>query len=78
MTARPPSVSNPLAGQPCRNHGHLPTRLVEVPKGRPVVAYCQVGQRGYPATRILSQAGYTVSNLGDGYTTYLPHLPDPS
>jgi NADPH-dependent 2,4-dienoyl-CoA reductase/sulfur reductase-like enzyme/rhodanese-related sulfurtransferase len=45
-------------------------RLSEVPKSRSIVAYCQVGQRGYLATRILMQAGYTVSNLGGGYKTY--------
>ncbi len=56
----------------------LRARLAEVPKGRPVVAYCQVGQRGYLATRILMQAGHAVSNLGGGYKTYLLHHPDPS
>jgi rhodanese-related sulfurtransferase len=50
-------------------------RLGELPKGRPVVAYCQVGQRGYLATRILMQAGFAASNLGGGYKTYLLHAP---
>ncbi len=50
-------------------------RLAELPKDRPVVAYCQVGQRGYLATRILMQAGYSASNLGGGYKTYLLHTP---
>ncbi|MGL4554815.1 MAG: FAD-dependent oxidoreductase [Gemmataceae bacterium] len=53
-------------------------RLADVPKGRPVVAYCQVGQRGYLATRILMQAGYDVSNLGGGYRTYLMHTSRPA
>jgi len=44
-------------------------------KDRPVVTYCQVGQRGYLATRILMQAGLTVKNLGGGYKTYLLHQP---
>ena len=35
-----------------------------------LVAYCQVGQRGYLATRILLQAGFQVSNLSGGYKTY--------
>ncbi len=48
-------------------------RLAELPKGRPVVAYCQVGQRGYLATRILMQHGFDVSNLGGGYKTYQLH-----
>ncbi|MDY3552217.1 FAD-dependent oxidoreductase [Gemmata sp. JC717] len=55
----------------------LRRRLVELPKDRPVVAYCQVGQRGYLATRILMQAGFAVSNLGGGYKTYLLHTPTP-
>ncbi len=48
----------------------LRARLSEVPRDRPVVTYCQVGQRGYLATRILLSAGYKVSNLGGGYKTY--------
>ncbi len=48
----------------------LRSRLTEVPRHRPVVAYCQVGQRGYLATRILLSAGFSVSNLGGGYKTY--------
>ena len=45
-------------------------RLNEVPRDRDIAAYCQVGQRGYLATRILKQAGYSVVNLGGGYKTY--------
>ena len=56
----------------------LRARLADVPKGRLVVAYCQVGQRGYLATRLLTQSGYAVSNLSGGYKTYLLHQPDPS
>jgi len=68
-------------------NGHIPdalnipvdelrNRFADVPKGRPIVAYCQVGQRGYLATRILMQAGFPVSNLGGGYKTYLLHTPN--
>jgi NADPH-dependent 2,4-dienoyl-CoA reductase/sulfur reductase-like enzyme/rhodanese-related sulfurtransferase len=46
-------------------------RMAEVPADRDIVAYCQVGQRGYIATRILMQAGRRVRNLGGGYRTYL-------
>jgi rhodanese-related sulfurtransferase len=53
----------------------LRSRLAEVPRDRPVVAYCQVGQRGYLATRVLRQAGFDASNLGGGYKTYLLHRP---
>jgi len=54
----------------------LRSRLSELPKGRAIVAYCQVGQRGYLATRILMQTRFAVSNLGGGYKTYLLHTPD--
>lgn len=53
----------------------LRNRLAELPQDRPIVAYCQVGQRGYLATRVLMQAGFKVSNLGGGYKTYLLHTP---
>lgn len=53
----------------------LRSRLSEVPRDRPVVAYCQVGQRGYLATRVLRHAGFDASNLGGGYKTYLLHRP---
>ena len=53
----------------------LRSRLSEVPRNRPVVAYCQVGQRGYLATRVLRHAGFDASNLGGGYKTYLLHRP---
>lgn len=51
----------------------LRNRMADVPQDRPVVTYCQVGQRGYLATRILLQAGFEVSNLGGGYKTYVLH-----
>jgi rhodanese-related sulfurtransferase len=55
----------------------LRQRLAEVPKDRPIIAYCQVGQRGYLATRVLLQAGYDVRNLSGGYKTYLLYHPTP-
>ncbi|MFO0902087.1 MAG: FAD-dependent oxidoreductase [Pirellulales bacterium] len=62
--------------------GHLPTavnipvddlrtRLAEVPTDRPVVVYCQVGMRGYLATRILLHAGRQVQNLSGGYRSWV-------
>jgi NADPH-dependent 2,4-dienoyl-CoA reductase/sulfur reductase-like enzyme/rhodanese-related sulfurtransferase len=45
-------------------------RLDEVDRGQRTIAYCQFGQRGYLATRILAQAGYDVANLSGGYLTY--------
>ncbi len=61
--------------------GHIPgavnipvdemrSRLDELPRGRQIAAYCQVGQRGYLATRILLQAGFPAANIGGGYKTY--------
>jgi NADPH-dependent 2,4-dienoyl-CoA reductase/sulfur reductase-like enzyme/rhodanese-related sulfurtransferase len=62
--------------------GHIPSavnvpieelrqRLDDVPRARPIATYCQVGQRGYLAARLLAQQGYAVRNLSGGYATYL-------
>jgi rhodanese-related sulfurtransferase len=48
----------------------LRTRLIELPKDRQIAAYCQVGQRGYLATRILLQSGFQAANIGGGYQTF--------
>lgn len=48
----------------------LRSRLDELPRRRQIAAYCQVGQRGYLATRILIQAGFSTANIGGGYKTY--------
>ena len=48
----------------------LRSRLDELPRDRKIATYCQVGQRGYLATRILLQAGYSAMNVGGGYKTY--------
>jgi len=48
----------------------LRSRMGEVPRGRDIAVYCQVGQRGYLATRILRQAGFPAVNIGGGYRTY--------
>jgi NADPH-dependent 2,4-dienoyl-CoA reductase/sulfur reductase-like enzyme/rhodanese-related sulfurtransferase len=44
--------------------------LSNISKQRPCVVYCQVGMRGYLATRILLQAGYQVRNLSGGYLSW--------
>ncbi|NOZ41201.1 MAG: FAD-dependent oxidoreductase [Planctomycetes bacterium] len=49
----------------------LRSRLEEVPADGAIIVYCQVGQRGYSATRILLQKDREVSNLSGGYLTYL-------
>ena len=48
----------------------LRSRLSELPRDREVATYCQVGQRGYLATRILLQSGFKAVNIGGGYKTY--------
>jgi rhodanese-related sulfurtransferase len=48
----------------------LRERLAELPANRPIVAYCQVGMRGYLATRILLQEGRKVQNVSGGYRSY--------
>jgi NADPH-dependent 2,4-dienoyl-CoA reductase/sulfur reductase-like enzyme/rhodanese-related sulfurtransferase len=48
----------------------LRSRLSELPRERDVAVYCQVGIRGYLATRILQQSGFRAANLGGGYKTY--------
>jgi NADPH-dependent 2,4-dienoyl-CoA reductase/sulfur reductase-like enzyme/rhodanese-related sulfurtransferase len=48
----------------------LRSRLFELPHDREIAAYCQVGQRGYLATRILRQKGFDAVNVGGGYKTY--------
>jgi rhodanese-related sulfurtransferase len=48
----------------------LRNRLGELPRDRQIALYCQVGQRGYLATRILRQAGFNAVNVGGGYRTY--------
>ncbi len=70
--------------------GHLPgaellpvdelrQRLHELPRDRRIVTYCQVGQRGYLATRILRQAGLSAENLAGGYRAWeLFHPPGPA
>ncbi|MBC8378135.1 MAG: FAD-dependent oxidoreductase [Planctomycetes bacterium] len=45
-------------------------RLNELPKNKEVLAFCQVGLRGYLACRILMQNGYKCRNLTGGYKTY--------
>lgn len=45
---------------------HLP----ELDRARPVVVFCQVGLRGYLATRILMQHGFEVRNLTGGWRTW--------
>lgn len=46
-------------------------RLNEIPRDKDIYVFCQVGLRGYLASRILMQLGYNnVKNLSGGYKTY--------
>ncbi|KUO64986.1 MAG: CoA-disulfide reductase [Gracilibacter sp. BRH_c7a] len=47
----------------------LRNRLGELPN-ETIYIYCQVGLRGYLATRILEEKGYEAFNLDGGYKTY--------
>ncbi len=51
------------------------TRSGELPKDKPIGVYCQVGQRGYYAVRILCQKGFQAFNLTGGYKTFLAVSP---
>ncbi|MEF2967246.1 DsrE/DsrF/DrsH-like family protein [Paenibacillus sp. M1] len=62
-------------------NGHIPdslnipvdelrSRLSELDPAKEIWVYCQVGLRGYTATRILQQKGIRVRNLTGGYKTY--------
>lgn len=53
----------------------LRSRLGELPRDRMIAAYCQVGQRGYLATRILRQSGFDAANIAGGYKTYRLYNP---
>jgi len=48
----------------------LRQRMQEIPRSKPILVYCQVGQRGYFACRALEQSGYDAVNLNGGYKTY--------
>ncbi len=49
----------------------LRSRLAELPKHKDILAFCQVGLRGYLACRILTQNGFNCCNLSGGYKTYM-------
>lgn len=48
----------------------LRDRLDELDRSRPIIAFCQVGKRGYVAERILRQRGFDVFNLSGGFSTW--------
>jgi NADPH-dependent 2,4-dienoyl-CoA reductase/sulfur reductase-like enzyme/rhodanese-related sulfurtransferase len=50
-------------------------RLAELARDREIWSYCQVGQRGYLATRIMLQSGFRAANISGGYKTFLLFRP---
>ena len=48
----------------------LRNRLDEIPQDQTVYVSCQVGLRGYLASRILKNNGYSVKNVDGGWKTY--------
>ncbi|AZV57826.1 CoA-disulfide reductase [Clostridium sp. AWRP] len=59
---------------------NLRERLGELDKNKEIIEYCQVGLRGYIASRILSQNGFKVKNITGGYksTSNLNFVPKKS
>lgn len=49
----------------------LRNRLNELDKSKEIWVYCQVGQRGYYAERLLKQHGFNVKNVTGGYKIYM-------
>lgn len=45
-------------------------RLSEIDGSKEIWVYCQVGLRGYTASRILTQHGFKVKNVSGGYKSY--------
>ena len=56
----------------------LRERLGELPRDKEILAFCQVGLRGYLACRMLSQNGFRCRNLSGGYKTYVASTGGPS
>ncbi len=72
MCASPPRLRP--APSPARRNiplGQLRQRLAELPKDKEILVFCQVGRRGYLATRILTQKGFCVRNLSGGWKTFV-------
>ncbi|MDY7030565.1 MAG: FAD-dependent oxidoreductase [Thermodesulfobacteriota bacterium] len=50
--------------------GELRQRMYELAGDQMILAYCEVGQRSYYATRMLRQSGFNVRNLSGGFKTF--------
>ncbi|UOY94269.1 CoA-disulfide reductase [Ectobacillus sp. JY-23] len=56
----------------------LRDHLGEIPKDKTLYVTCQLGMRGYLASRILTQHGFRVKNLDGGYKLYSTVFPNHS
>ncbi len=63
--------SGSIPGARCVPVDDLRGRLLELPREKELLVFCEVGQRGYVAARLLSQHGFRVRNLSGGYRRYL-------
>ncbi|RYL97979.1 CoA-disulfide reductase [Sporolactobacillus sp. THM7-7] len=54
----------------------LRERTDRLPGDREIIVTCQVGLRGYLATRVLTQKGYRAKNLDGGYKLYKTVFPE--
>ncbi len=48
----------------------LRSKVSELPKDKEIIVFCQVGLRGYVASRLLNNRGYSARNLIGGYLTW--------
>jgi NADPH-dependent 2,4-dienoyl-CoA reductase/sulfur reductase-like enzyme/rhodanese-related sulfurtransferase len=53
--------------------GALRSRLAEVPKDKPIIAFCKVSLRGYEAAKILQGAGFENVQVMDGGVVAWPY-----
>jgi len=60
-----------LPGALCAPLDELRDRLEDLPRDKELLVFCQVGLRGYVASRLLVQHGFRARNLSGGYKRYL-------
>ncbi len=63
-------VQGNIPNSSCIPLDSLRKRLGELDRTKEIMAYCQVGLRGYLATRILLENGFRARNLSGGYKTW--------
>lgn len=59
-----------IPGAVCAPVDELRERLDQFPRDAELLVFCQVGLRGYVASRLLAQHGFKVRNLSGGYRRY--------